>query len=109
MKSKKAVSDAVSLPGKIVLALFLVFISIAIFLKFSGQGFANFRDQITLTGDCDGDTVIDKLDECPCDTIVRGVQANKGCPEGYNIQGSNIGKEDRSCLKDRKLCITKPT
>ena len=90
----------------VILAL-ATYVYITFFSSGSNKQFTVFNKQIESLNDCDRDTVMDRLDACPCDIIQRGSTANDGCPEGYRIRGDNTGKEDRSCLD--KGCSLKKT
>ena len=107
MKDKKAAHEIVFLLIFMVASLVALALYLGVFTKFFGEGFTNIRKEIFLTGDCDEDNVMNRLDECPCDKIDRGTPTNQGCSEGYKITGKNVGKEDRSCLTDDKLCPIK--
>lgn len=95
IKSKKA---AFTYLREMVIAVIILILLIAVFVKYTGIGFSDIGKQLALAGDCDKDGVINRLDACPCDKIDRGISANRGCPDGYKITGKQIGKEDASCL-----------
>lgn len=67
------------------------------------QGALSLDEQFNLAGDADNDVVTNAQDKCPCPRIgdVDYIQ-NEGCPTGYKITGTNLGKEDRSCLTKKR-------
>ncbi len=96
--------------------ILLLLITLLMSDKLGGIGKV-FGVQINLAGDCDGDTVINLDDKCPCPSHLvsansqRGDRLNKGCSLGYtikstdpNIKGQQLANtpEDRSCLTKKE-------
>jgi hypothetical protein len=96
MKSRKGYSLIVTVLIVAALLSIAAFIILAFWTPSYGKGIKQLGGYLD---DCDKDTVKDNSDACPCDTTEKGVQFNRGCPEGYIIRGDNSGREDKTCIE----------
>ncbi len=101
MNSKKAVSQMIEMLITIGILSLALALFLGYFSKSSAGGFSIIKKEIGLLEDYDKDTVMNRLDKCPCDKAELGTQSNDGCPDGYKIRGDKIGKEDRACLDNK--------
>ena len=99
MKSKKGADWVIQLV--VILAILIFFFVVYNIFLYGGlrQGALNLDEQFSLAGDADNDGVTNGQDKCPCPRTgdIDDIQ-NEGCPTGYKITETNLGKEDRSCL-----------